>query len=128
MKKTHAAPLICPVCNETMEIQTVHCHQCQTTIQGHFHVSKFNYLEEETQYFIEIFIKNRGNIKAIEKELNISYPTVKKHLDEAITKLGYKVTLDMDDLEDDPLQLLKEGKITVEEAAKRLKNKEKNNV
>lgn len=127
MKKTYTAPLICPVCKETMELQTVHCQQCQTTIQGHFHVSKFNYLEEETQYFIEIFIKNRGNIKAIEKELNVSYPTVKKLLDEAIIKLGYKVTLDIEE-EDDPLQLLKEGKITVEEAANKLKNKEKNNV
>lgn len=123
MKKTYHAPLQCPVCKENMEIQTLYCNECQTTVEGHFHVSKFNYLEVETQYFIEIFIKNRGNIKAIEKELNISYPTVKKLLDETIMKLGYKVNIDMDELDDDPLQLLKEGKISVEEAAKRLKDK-----
>lgn len=123
MKKTYLAPLQCPVCKENMEIQTLYCNECETTVEGHFHVSKFNYLEAETQYFIEIFIKNRGNIKAIEKELNISYPTVKKLLDETIMKLGYKVNIDMDDLDDDPLQLLKEGKISVEEAAKRLKDK-----
>ncbi|MDO9630169.1 MAG: DUF2089 family protein, partial [Acholeplasmataceae bacterium] len=35
--------------------------------------------------------KNRGNIKQIEKELNISYPTVKKMLDEVIVGLGYSV-------------------------------------
>ena len=121
MKKTHIAPLQCPVCNKAMEIQTLHCQHCETTVSGHFHVSKFNYLEEETRYFIEIFVKNRGNIKAIEKELNISYPTVKKLLDEAITKLGYKVLDEPEEPKEDPLQLLKEGKITAEEAAKRLK-------
>jgi len=124
MKKTHIAPLKCPVCDKTMEIQKLQCHHCETTVEGHFHVSKFNYLEEETQYFIEIFVKNRGNIKAIEKELNISYPTVKKLLDEAIMKLGYKVMEDPEEPKEpkeDPLKLLSEGKITAEEAANLLK-------
>ena len=35
---------------------------------------------------------NKGNIKAIEKELGISYPTVKKNLEEVIVHLGYEVS------------------------------------
>ena len=31
----------------------------------------------------------RGNIKEVEKELGISYPTVRKKLDEIIHALGY---------------------------------------
>ena len=31
----------------------------------------------------------RGNIKEVEKELGISYPTVRKKLDEVIDTLGY---------------------------------------
>lgn len=119
--KTHKAPLLCPVCQKAMTIQSLHCHDCDIKVEGHFHVTKFNYIQEETQYFIEIFIKNRGNIKAIEKELNVSYPTVKKLLDEAIVALGYKVTEDTQEPKHDPLELLKEGKISAEEAAKLLK-------
>ena len=126
--KTFKAPLQCPVCQQDMTIEKVTCHHCHTSIEGHYHVSKINYLPAETQYFIEIFLKNRGNIKAVEKELNVSYPTVKKYLDDTIIRLGYKLEVDLepdpnkDDVED-PIRLLKEGKITAEEATKRLKRK-----
>jgi hypothetical protein len=81
----------CPVCKNNLNVVKLHCDHCDTTIEGDFTLSKFNYIETESLYFIEIFIKNRGNIKMIEKELNISYPTVKKMLDEVIVKLGYSL-------------------------------------
>lgn len=81
----------CPVCKNNLHVHTLHCEQCDTTIEGTFTLSKFNYLETEKLYFIEVFIKNRGNIKTIEKELNISYPTVKKMLDDVIVGLGYSL-------------------------------------
>lgn len=81
----------CPVCKNELRVARLHCDHCETTIEGSFTLSKFNYLETEKLYFIEVFIKNRGNIKQIEKELNISYPTVKKMLDEVIVGLGYSV-------------------------------------
>jgi hypothetical protein len=92
-------------------------------VKGHFHLSKFNYLNIDTQYFIEIFLKNRGNIKAVEKELNISYPTVKKLLDDAIEKLGYAVETQDTYEETDPLEDLKSGIIDVKEAVDRIKRK-----
>lgn len=125
--KTFKVPLQCPVCQQDMTIEKVTCHHCHTSIEGHYHVSKINYLPAETQYFIEIFLKNRGNIKAVEKELNVSYPTVKKYLDDTILRLGYQLDVDIDlDTtidEEDPITLLKQGKITAEEATKRLKKK-----
>jgi len=81
----------CPVCKHNLDVVKLHCDHCDTTIEGDFTLSKFNYLETEKLYFIEVFIKNRGNIKVIEKELNISYPTVKKMLDEVIVGLGYSL-------------------------------------
>ncbi len=89
--KVNPVLAICPVCNHNLNVVKLHCDHCETTIEGDFTLSKFNYLETESLYFIEIFIKNRGNIKMIEKELNISYPTVKKMLDEVIVKLGYSL-------------------------------------
>lgn len=125
--KTFKVPLQCPVCQQDMIIEKVTCHHCHTSIEGHYHVSKINYLPAETQYFIEIFLKNRGNIKAVEKELNVSYPTVKKYLDDTILRLGYQLDVDIEldttKDEEDPITLLKQGKITAEEATKRLKKK-----
>lgn len=82
---------ICPVCSHDLHITHLSCDHCHTEIKGEFRFSKFNYLDHETLYFIEVFVKNRGNIKAVEKEMNISYPTVKKYLDQAVTSLGYSV-------------------------------------
>jgi hypothetical protein len=91
MGKKHNVITVCPVCSHDLHITHLSCDHCHTEIKGEFSFSKFNYLNAETLYFIEVFVKNRGNIKAVEKEMNISYPTVKKYLDEAISSLGYSV-------------------------------------
>ncbi len=79
----------CPVCHHELTVTHLVCEQCHTGIDGAFTLSKFNYLDTEKLYFIEVFVKNRGNIKAIEKEMNLSYPTIKKMLDDVIVGLGY---------------------------------------
>ncbi|WP_035357487.1 DUF2089 domain-containing protein [Acholeplasma granularum] len=99
MNKLNQVITKCPICNENLHIMHLACGNCHTEIKGEFSFSKFNYINQETLYFIEIFVKNRGNIKAIEKEMNISYPTVKKYLDEAIVSLGYKVDDNLDDFD-----------------------------
>lgn len=98
--KVYPVLSVCPVCKHDLKVVKLHCDHCDTSVDGTFTLSKFNYLETEKLYFIEVFIKNRGNIKAIEKELNISYPTVKKMLDEVIVGLGYSVDDDEDVFKD----------------------------
>ena len=44
---------------------------------------------EEQQQFVEAFLVSRGNIKEVERELAISYPTVRKKLDEIAQALGH---------------------------------------
>lgn len=83
--------------------------------------SKFNYLDEEKLYFIEIFVKNRGNIKLIEKELNLSYPTVKKMLDETISALGYNVSAEAETNVSEVLDLVKSGDLSVAAALEKIK-------
>lgn len=116
----------CPVCNEDLVVTKLECKHCNTKIEGEFNLSKFNYLEESQLNFALIFIKNAGNIKAIEKELNISYPTVKKNLDDLIQALGFnKVDIVEEELvyhnKKDVLNALKDGKLTYNEAKKVLK-------
>ncbi len=84
----------CPVCDHNLSITRLHCHNCEIEITGDFSLGKLNYLNREQLEFVLIFLKNQGNIKAIEKEMNISYPTVKKILNEVLLALGYDGVLE----------------------------------
>ena len=59
------------------------------TMEGRFPISKLGLLSSEQQQFVEAFLVARGNIKEVEKDLGISYPTVRKKLDEVVDALGY---------------------------------------
>lgn len=112
----------CPVCEEKLYVTELSCDNCQTKITGKFELDKFNYLTAEEKYFIEIFVKNRGNIKEIEKDLGISYPTVRRNLDNVISALGYnpdstEETVDKKEV----LEKLSKGEISSEDALNMLK-------
>ena len=110
----------CPVCEGETIISEIKCKSCDTIIRGRFELCKFCKLNTEQKIFAEIFIKNRGNIKEIEKELNISYPTVRNKLEELIGALGYsKATLRTVDRKA-ILEKLARGEISKEEALKEL--------
>ena len=79
----------CPVCNKKMKATRLKCSSCKTVIENEFEFSKFDYLSKDQLKFMEVFIMCRGNIKDVEKELGISYPTVRAKLDEVINSLGY---------------------------------------
>ena len=72
----------CPVCNQNFKVMKLRCTGCNTVVENEFSLSKFDYLSTQQLYFIETFIKCRGSIKDVEKELGISYPTVRAKLDE----------------------------------------------
>lgn len=113
----------CPVCNSELCVTELSCKRCKTKISGEFYLNNFCKLDKEKLYFAEIFIKNRGNIKEIEKELGISYPTVRKLLDEVINALGYSTKTEINDTEkNDILEKLKKGEINSNEALNLLNN------
>lgn len=78
----------CPVCGRKLKVVKLQCENCDTAIENDFSLSKFDYLSAEDLSFAETFLKCRGNIKEVEKELKISYPTVRSKLDDVIGKLG----------------------------------------
>lgn len=102
------------------------CNNCHTSLEGSFELSKFDYLTVEQKHFAEIFIKNRGNIKEIEKELGISYPTVRKNLDSIIVSLGYSLSneeeIDSGNRKE-ILEKLNKGEITADQAVELLNKK-----
>jgi len=113
----------CPVCDGKLVVSELTCEQCHSKIQGEFPLNKFNYLTAQQQEFALVFLKNCGNIKQIEKELNISYPTVKKMLDSVIKDLGFEnsYTLENKVTRQEVLAMLKSGELNFDEAETILK-------
>lgn len=112
----------CPVCSSKLKITRLKCSNCGTIIENDFELSNLSYLNTEQLKFMEIFIKCRGNIKEVEKELGISYPTVRAKLDEVIAALGYTVTRPKDLLDSkDIIDMLEKGEISAEQAINMLK-------
>lgn len=106
----------CPICNDKLTVKTLRCNKCETEISGEFLLTPFDYLSKEQLEFALIFIKNQGNIKNIEKTLKISYPTVKKNIDELCSALGFNSEIDNNPTREEVKRRLKNGEISFEEA------------
>jgi hypothetical protein len=111
----------CPVCSSNLRIVKLKCNKCSTIIENEFELSKLAYLNNEELNFIEVFIKCRGNIKDVEKELGISYPTVRAKLDEVISSLGYSVVKQKTVNNNEIIDMLEKGEISAEQALNMLK-------
>ena len=115
----------CPVCGEELYVTKLSCHKCHTHIEGNFTLCKFCKLTKEQQDFVEVFIKSRGNIKEIEKELGISYPTVRGRLENVIEALGYSPKFEGPKVDKkEVLEKLNNGEISSEEALRLLQGEE----
>ena len=81
----------CPACGRSdFAVQRYVCLHCNTVVEGHFYSSRLANLSQEQIEFVEVFLKARGNIKEVERELGISYPTVRNRLDKVIARLGLR--------------------------------------
>lgn len=110
----------CPVCASNLKITRLKCNMCNTVIENEFDLPAINYLNDEQIHFMEVFLKCRGSIKDVEKELKISYPTVRAKLDDVVEALGYKLAR-KNSSNDDILNMLELGEITPEQAIEMLK-------
>lgn len=81
----------CPICGETLAVTRLHCRTCDTTIEGRFTVGAFDRLTPEHLAFAETFIRCEGKLNRMEKELGLSYPTLRGRLNELIRAMGYEV-------------------------------------
>ena len=117
--------LKCPSCEGNLTVSSLKCPECAININGDFALPQLLKLTRAQIDFIEVFIKNRGIIREVERELGISDPTVRARLDEVIQALGYssKSAAENDLANDDAstrrrtvLADLKAGKLTPEEA------------
>ncbi|MCL2060426.1 MAG: DUF2089 domain-containing protein [Oscillospiraceae bacterium] len=81
-------PAHCPVCRGNFHVKQLICANCGSMLEGAFEPGRLSRLSGDMQQFVITFLECRGNIREMEKYLNISYPTVRARLDDIIASLG----------------------------------------
>lgn len=118
----------CPVCSGELSVTRLECRSCGTAIEGEFSVGRFGRLSREQMALLESFLRSRGNLKELERELKVSYPTVRARIDALVRALGladgsYVLDESAEDSADsgaqrrDVLERLARHEITADEAA-----------
>ena len=111
----------CPFCSGELLISRLDCTGCDTHIDSQVGIHPFFRLPEDSQDFVLLFLRCRGNIREMEKHLGISYPTVCKRLDLVNELLGNSApAADRNQV----LEQLERGEITAKEAAQLLKGRQ----
>jgi hypothetical protein len=78
----------CPVCEARLQVTRLHCNTCGTTIEGEFNVGRFARLGRDQMALLESFLRSRGNLRELERELGLSYPTVRGRVEMLLRTLG----------------------------------------
>jgi hypothetical protein len=89
---THDVISTCPVCSGELAVTRLHCRACGTTLEGDFSVGRFGRLSREQLALLESFLRSRGNLRDMERELGISYPTVRSRVEALVRALGFRET------------------------------------
>ena len=124
----------CPVCSSELTATRLQCATCSTAIEGQFALGRLGRLGRDHLRFVELLVKNRGNINQVAAELGVSYTTARTRMDEIVLALGYPAAQDEGDRRlgfgassqpaaerRDVLKRLEAGEITAEEALRLLK-------
>jgi hypothetical protein len=96
----HDVIATCPVCAGELAITRLHCRSCGTTLEGDFSVGRFGRLSRDQLTILESFLRSRGNLRDMERELGISYPTVRSRVEALVRALGFGPRTDADEVED----------------------------
>ena len=79
-----ASPGACPACAAPLLITRLQCPGCGTEVSGAFASDRVVNLPEPHASLLELFLRVRGNVKEMERELGLSYPTVRARLEAAL--------------------------------------------
>jgi len=115
-------PQSCPSCSSPLIVTQLTCTSCGTGVVGKFELSPFHRLSPESLKFLEVFVRNRGNVKEMERETGESYWAIRRRLDEVITEMGMEAPKeeDISTHRQEILAQLSRGEINVQEATKLL--------
>lgn len=113
----------CPVCKGDMRVRSLMCRACGSELRGDFVPDPLTKLNETQRQFVVTFLQVGGNLKEMERLMGISYPTVRARLSEILTALGVTPhAVKNMPARHEILEMLAEGKLSTEEAARQLKD------
>ena len=90
----------CPVCSNELAVTRLQCRSCGTSLEGDFSVGRFGRLNRDQLTLLESFLRSRGNLREMERELGISYPTVRSRVEALVRALGFGPRADADDADE----------------------------
>jgi len=123
----HELPRVCPITGDALYVSELSSLKSGITIRGKFALPEEPDLSDEQKEFLTVFLRARGVISTMEKELGISYPTVRNKIDallEAMSLDPYKADRRHEGRAEERakiLQELEDGKISATEAKEQLK-------
>ncbi len=126
-EKLHPIPARDPVSGGDFYISELANDESGVRLRGRFEVPRYSRLDPEQAKFLETFLRCRGMLNSVEKELNLSYPTVRARLDSLLEALDLATPQYANGKRDKApekkrkiLDQLERGEITPEEAKERL--------
>lgn len=123
--KYHPLPTRDPVTGGELYVSEMTCEESGVTIRGRFALPAFARLEPEHEQFLEVFLRARGMLNGVERELGISYPTVKARLEALLEALGLEPIKEKKEKvsrsKREVIDALERGEITAEEAKAQLR-------
>jgi hypothetical protein len=116
---TRTAPRDCPVCGHGLSLTRLSCEDCGTELSGSFPACDFCALSAEDRDILRVFLASRGNMKELERHLQVSYPTARSRFDGVLERLR----IDAAPAQPSRLELLQQvarGEVTVDDAVQNL--------
>ncbi len=110
----------CPACSHPLTPVRLACGECGIKMEGEFRMPRLARLSKNSQELAESFILFGGNLKDLSADMDISYPTLRKRIDDMIAELS---TLQKRDEEEIHVILdrIEKGEIKAEEGMRLIK-------
>ncbi len=110
----------CPVCQFKLTLARLKCNGCGVVLEGNFNLPRLARLSPENIALAEQMILCGGNLKELANDVGVSYPTLRKRIDELIASL--KELKESDDrVISRILSEIESGVISPEEGIRRIK-------
>ncbi len=111
---------LCPSCQSSLQSSQLKCSGCTLVLEGKFRFPRLSRLKPAHLALAEEFILCGGNLKDLGVKLELSYPTVRRRVDEMILELTRLREQDAKEV-DSILAQIERREVSVEEGTRIIK-------